>query len=61
MDVTLKSGKVRQMKMGYKLRDEEIRGYSELIDGFNDSFAWSYDELKGIPKEMVDIPRIIFH
>ena len=32
VDVTLKSGKVRQMNMGYKLVDEEIREYSVLID-----------------------------
>ena len=58
--VTLESGKVRQMKMESKLRDEEIREYSELIDEFSNTFAWSYDELKGITREMVEhrIPLI---
>ena len=61
MDVPLKSGKVRQMNMGSKLGDEEIREYSELIDEFSDTFVWSYDELKGIPREMVEhrIPLIL--
>ena len=61
VDVKLKSSKIRQMKMEYKLRDEEIKEYSELIDEFSDTFAWSYDELKGIPREMVEhrIPLIL--
>ncbi len=48
------------MKMGSKLGDEHIREYSELIDEFSDTFAWSYVELKGIPREMVEhrIPLI---
>ena len=60
VDVTVKSGKVRQMKMGSKLGDAEIKEYSELIDEFSDTFAWLYDELKGIPREMVEhrIPLI---
>ena len=60
VDVTLKSGKVRQMKMGSKLRDAEIKKYTELIDEFSNTFAWSYDELKNIPREMVEhrIPLI---
>ena len=32
VDVKLKSGKIRQMKMGSKLRNEEIGGYSELVE-----------------------------
>ena len=60
VDVTLKSGKVRQMKMGSKLGEAEIKEYNELIDKFSDTFAWSFDELKGIPREMVEhrIPLI---
>ena len=54
VDVKLKNGKVRQMKMGSKLEEKEVREYSELVDEFSDTFAWSYDELKGIPKEMVE-------
>ena len=48
------------MKMGSKLREEEIREYCKLIDEFSDTFVWSYDELKGIPREMVEhcIPLI---
>ena len=60
MDVTLKDGKVRQMKMGSKLRDEEIREYNELIDEVSDTFGWSYNKLKDIPREIVEhrIPLI---
>ena len=54
VDVTLKSRNVRQMKMGSMLGDEEIGKCSELIDEFSDTFVWSYDELKGIPREMED-------
>ena len=60
VDVTTKNGKVRQMKMGSQLGEKEIKEYSELVDEFSDTFAWSYDELKGIPREMVEhrIPLI---
>ena len=60
VDVKMKNGKVRQMKMGSKLEEKEIREYSDLIDEFSDTFAWSYNELKGIPREMVEhcIPLI---
>jgi hypothetical protein len=60
VDVKMKNGKVRQMKMGSKLGEKEIKEYSELVDEFSDTFAWSYDELKGIPREMVEhrIPLI---
>ena len=54
VDVTLKSGKVRHIKMGSKLGDEKIREYSKLIDEVSNTFAWSYDELKGIPRDMVE-------
>ena len=53
VDVKMKNGKVRQMKMGSNLEEKEIREYSKLVDEFNDIFAWSYDELKEIPREMV--------
>ena len=42
------------MKMGSKLEDAEIKEYNKLIDEFSDTFVWSYDELKGIPREMVE-------
>ena len=60
VDVKMKNDKVRQMKMGSKLGKKEIRKYSDLIDEFSETFAWSYDELKGIPREMVEhrIPLI---
>ena len=48
-----KNGKVRQMKMGSKLEESEVKEYSALVNKFSDTFAWSYDELKGIPREMV--------
>ena len=48
------------MNMGSKLGNEDIREYSELIDEFNDTFVWLYDELKGIPRKMIkhQIPLI---
>ena len=38
----------------------EIEAYRKLIEEFSDVFAWSYDELKGISREMVEhrIPLI---
>ena len=54
VDVKMKNNKVRQMKMGSKLEEKEIKVYSDLIDEFSDTFAWSYDELKGIPRMMVE-------
>lgn len=41
------------MKMGSKLEESEIKEYSALVDELNDTFAWSYNELKGIPREIV--------
>ena len=60
VDVTTRNGKVRQMKVGSKLEEKEIKEYNELVDEFSDTFVWSYDELKGIPREMVEhrIPLI---
>ena len=57
-----KNRNVRQMKMGSKLKEREIKEYSELVNEFSDTFAWSYDELKGIPREMVEhrIPLILY-
>ena len=54
VDVTSKNGNVRQIKMGSQLGEEEIKEYSELVDEFSNTFAWSYDELKGIPRKMVE-------
>ena len=61
VDVKVTNDKTRQMKMGSKLEKKEIREYSDLIDEFNDTFAWSYDELKEIPREMVEhhIPLVL--
>lgn len=42
------------MKMGSKLEEKEIKKYSDLVDEFSDTFPWSYDELKGITREMVE-------
>ena len=39
VDVKFKSGKVRQMKMGSKLEEKEVREYSELVDEFSDTFV----------------------
>ena len=48
VDVKMKNRKVRQMKMGSQLSETEVKEYGELVDEFSDTFAWSYDELKGI-------------
>ena len=42
------------------MEEKKIKEYSELVDEFNETFPWSYDELKGIPREMVEhrIPLI---
>jgi hypothetical protein len=40
--------------MGFKLQEREIKEYSELVDTFNDTLTWSYEELRGIPREMVE-------
>ena len=52
--MTTKNGIVRQMKMGSKLEKKEVKEYSELVDKFSDTFVWSYDELMGIPKEIME-------
>ena len=58
--VKMKNGKVRQMKMGSKSEEKKNREYRELVDELSDIFAWSYHELKGICREMVEhcIPLI---
>lgn len=54
VDVKMRDGKAIKMKMGSKLKERKIKQYSELVDEFSVTFAWSYDELKGIPQEMVE-------
>ena len=54
VDVQTKNGKVRQMKIGCKLEESEIKEYSDLVDEFSDTFAWSYNKLRGIPRGMVE-------
>ena len=39
VDVEMKNDKVRQMKMGSILEENEIKEYSDLIDEFTDTFA----------------------
>ena len=41
--------------------EEEIKEYGDLVNEFSDIFTWSYDEFKGISREMVEhrIPFII--
>ena len=55
-----KNGKIKQMKMGSELEESEVKEHNALVDEFSDTFAWSYDELKRIPHEMVEhqIPLI---
>ena len=52
VDVKTKNGKVRQTTMGSKLREREIKEYIDFVVEFSDMFAWLYDELRGIPREM---------
>ncbi|OAE35250.1 hypothetical protein AXG93_1162s1260 [Marchantia polymorpha subsp. ruderalis] len=54
VEVSIRGGELKQMKMGSKLGEDEIQKYGELVDEFSDTFAWSYDELKGVPREMVE-------
>ena len=54
VDVTTKNGKVGKIKIGSKLGEKEIKENSELVDEFSGTFAWSYDELRGITREMVE-------
>ena len=60
VDVTTRNKKVRQVKMGSQLGGKEIKEYSDLVDEFSDTFAWSYNELKEILRKMVEhrIPLI---
>ena len=46
--------------MGSQLGGKEIKEYSDLVDEFSDTFAWSYNELKEILRKMVEhrIPLI---
>jgi hypothetical protein len=39
VDVKLKNSKVRQMMVGSKLGEKEVRKYSNLVDEFSDTFA----------------------
>lgn len=41
VDVRTKNDKVMQIKMGFKLEENEIKEYNELVDEFSDTFAWS--------------------
>jgi hypothetical protein len=54
VDVKLKNEKVRQMKMRSKLGEKEGNEYSKLVDDFSDIFVLSYDELKKIPRKMIE-------
>ena len=58
--MTIKNDKVTQMKMRTQLGEKKIKEHSELVDEFSDTFAWLYDELKGISREMMEhrIPLI---
>lgn len=49
------------MKMGSKLEEGEVKEHNALVEEFNDTFTWSYNELKGIPREVVEhwIPLIL--
>lgn len=58
--VEVKTGEVRQMRMGAQLSNEEVESYKELIGEFSDVFSWSYHDLKGISPEVVEIPFLLF-
>lgn len=38
MEARTKNGKVKQMKMGSKLEENEIKEYSALVDEFSDTW-----------------------
>ena len=42
------------MRVGVQLLEEEMEAYRKLIDEFSNVFAWSYNELKGIARDMVE-------
>ena len=54
MEVTTKTGKVRKMKVGVQMLEPEIEAYRKLVEEFSDVFAWSYEELKDISRDMVE-------
>ena len=42
------------MRVGVQILEEEMEAYRKLIDEFSNVFAWSYNELKGIARDMVE-------
>ena len=60
MEVTTKTDEVKKIKVGVQMLEPEIKAYRTLVEEFNDVFAWSYEELKGISRDMVEhlIPLI---
>lgn len=48
MEVTTETGEVMEMRVGVQILEDEIEAYRKLVEEFNDVFAWSYKELKGI-------------
>ena len=60
VEIRTKIGEMREMQMGVQLLKEEVKAYKGMIEEFSDVFAWSYEDLKGIPPELVEyrIPLI---
>ena len=55
VDIDIPNEQPRQIKVGVQLTEPEIAQYKALVVEFRDIFAWSYEDLKGIP------PHIAMH
>ena len=52
VDVAFKGEEPKMIKVGVQLSDEEVVAYMALVMEYRDVFAWSYQELKGVPNEI---------
>ena len=55
MDVEIPVEQSRKIKVGVQLTKQQTTEYAALVVEFRDIFAWSYEDLKGIP------PHIAMH
>lgn len=53
VEIKTNDGERMQVRMGVHLSNDEVRTYSKLLEEYNDVFAWSCKDLKGIPPEVV--------
>ena len=52
VDVAFEGEEPKMIKVGVQLSDKEVVAYKALVMEYRDVFAWSYQELKGIPTEI---------